>query len=64
MEIKSSTEKYDHLRLKENKAEECTKAGVVASRTGGRQQTSDVLSAHAAEQAIWLRYVTQILGAL
>lgn len=35
MEIKSSTEKYEHLRLKENKAEKFTKAG----RIGGRQQT-------------------------
>lgn len=64
MEIKSSAEKYEHLRLKENKAEKFTKAGVIASRTRERQQTLDVFSSHTAEQAIWLRYVTQIVGAM
>lgn len=44
--------------------EEFTKARAVASRTGRRQQALDVLCTHATEQAILLRYVTQILGAM
>lgn len=54
--------KYEHLRLKENRRR------VYKSKSGSKQdreKTANIRCAlHATEQAILLRYVTQILGAM